>query len=157
MKTIAVATLALILAISAIAQTSAAEKKRAVGSDRERLIGAWHLKSMDGPDGNLLTTGVPIGMLIYTRDGHMSVQLMYPKSASALTNEYVLNGYEASFGRFDMNEATHMLTHYVEGSNTGDVLVGKGLPRVYQFTPDGHLIIKPARPEEHWSVLWEHY
>jgi len=43
----------------------------------------------------------PIGMLIYTRDGHMSVPLMYPKSASALSNEYVLNGYEASFGNYD--------------------------------------------------------
>ncbi len=33
-------------------------------------------------------------MLIYTRDSHMSVQLMYPKSASALSNEYVLNNPE---------------------------------------------------------------
>jgi hypothetical protein len=157
MKTITVAILALIFAVSAIAQTNAAEKERASGSDRERLIGAWHLKSIHGPDGNLLTTGVPIGMLIFTRDGHISVQLMYPKSASSLTNGYVLNGYEASFGSFDINEATHTLTHHIEGSNTGDVLVGKGLPRVYQFTTDGHLIIRSARPEEHWSVIWERY
>jgi len=45
----------------------------------------------------------------------------------------------------------------VKGSNTGDRLVGKDLPRVYQFTADGYLLIRSARPDEHWSVTWEHY
>ena len=139
------------MAVSAVSQAQTAN------SDRERLVGAWHLASISGPDGKPLTTGVPVGMLIYTRDGHMSVQLMYPKSAGALTNEYVENGYEASFGRYDINEATHTVTHYVQGSNTRDLLVGKDLPRVYLFSSDGHLVIKSARPEEHWSVTWEHY
>jgi hypothetical protein len=112
---------------------------------------------MNGPDGKPLTSGVPAGMLIYTGDGHMSVQLMYPKSASSLSNEYVLNGYEASFGSFAINESTHTITHQVLGANTGDVLVGKDLPRVYQLNPDGHLVIRSARPDEHWSVTWEHY
>src|SRR6516225_3074253 len=107
MKTIGVAVLALILVVSAISQANGAEGKRASGSERERLVGAWRLKSMNGPDGKPLTTGIPTGMLIYTRDGHMSVQLMYPRSASSLSNEYVLNGYEASFGNFVVNETTH--------------------------------------------------
>ena len=99
----------------------------------------------------------PRGMLIYTRDGHMSVQLMYPKSANAQSNEYVQDGYEASFGSYDVNEATHTLTHHVQGSITRDLLVGKDLPRIYQLTADGHLIIHSARADEHWSVTWEHY
>ena len=42
-------------------------------------------------------------MLIYTRDGHMSVQLMYPKIGERrLSNEYVQAGYEASFGSYDV-------------------------------------------------------
>jgi hypothetical protein len=157
MKTIGVAVLALILVVSAISQANGAEEKRASGSDRERLVGAWRLKSMNGPDGKPLTTGIPTGMLIYTRDGHMSVQLMYPRSASSLSNEYVLNGYEASFGNFVVNETTHTLTHQVRGANTGELLVGKDLPRVYQLTTDGHLVIRSARADEHWSVTWEHY
>jgi len=157
MKTIGIAILALILAVAAISQTSGAEGKRVQASDRERLVGAWHLKSMNGPDGKPLTTGIPIGMLIYTRDGDMSVQLMYPRSASSLSNEYVLNGYEASFGNFVVNETTHTLTDQVRGANTGEVLVGKDLPRVYQLTTDGHLVIRSARADEHWSVTWEHY
>jgi len=148
MKTVRLGMLALILAVCGVSQTNA---------DRERFIGAWHLKAMTGPDGKPMTTGVPIGMLIYTRDGHMSVQLMYPRSAGALSNEYVQNGYEASFGSYDVNGATHILTHHVKGSNTGDRLVGKDLPRVYQFTADGYLLIRSARPDEHWSVTWEHY
>ena len=148
MKTIRLGILALIAALSGVSQTH---------PDRERLIGAWHLASMAGPDGKPVTTGMPTGMLIYTRDGHVSVQLMYPKSAGALSNEYVQIGYEASFGSYDVNDATHTVTHHVQGANTRDLLVGKDLPRVYGFSANGNLIIKSARPDEHWSVRWEHY
>jgi hypothetical protein len=98
----------------------------------------------------------PTGMLIYTRDGHMSVQLIYPKSANAESDQYSRDGYEASFGSYDVNEPTHTLTHHVKGSVTRDLLVGKDLPRHYRFS-DRRLIITPAAPDEHWSVTWEHY
>lgn len=128
-------------------------------SDRERLIGAWHLEHIDSPEpeGKPSDNPQPKGMLIYTRDGHMSVQLLYPKLPTNQSNQYVLDGYEASFGSYDVDEARHTLTHHVQGSNTRDLLVGKDLPRVYQFTADGKLIILSARPDEHWSVTWEHY
>jgi hypothetical protein len=128
------------------------------GSAREKLIGAWHLAHIEapGPDGKPMDIPQPKGMLIYTLDGHMSVQLMYPKSANALSNEYVRDGYEASFGSYDVDEATHTLTHHVQGSVTRDLLVGKDLPRAFQFTA-GHLIIRSTRSDEHWSVTWEHY
>ena len=158
MKTIGFGILALVLAaVCGVSQTRSAEETGLSRPDRERLIGTWRLASIEGPDGKLLTTGVPTGMLIYTRDGHMSVQLMYPKSEKPLSNEYVQNGYEASFGSYDINEATHTVTHHVQGANTGDRLVGKDLPRVYQFNGDGRLIIRSARPDEHWSVTWERY
>jgi hypothetical protein len=147
----------LLVTVCGISQIHSAEKTGFSRSDKDRLIGAWHLVSIAAPDGKLLATGVPAGILIYTLDGHMSVQLMYPKSEKFLSNEYVQNGYEASFGSYEINEGTHTLTHHVQGSNTGDRLVGKDLPRVYQFNADGHLIIRPARPDEHWSVTWEHY
>jgi hypothetical protein len=61
---------------------------------KDKLIGAWRLVHIDapGPDGTSLPVPQPIGMLVYTRDGHMSVQLMYPESAKAQSNEYLLNG-----------------------------------------------------------------
>lgn len=145
--------IALVFGVFASAQTAKH------GSARERLIGAWHLVRIDapGPDGKSAPGPQPKGMLVYTRDGHISVQLMYPQSAGSLVNEYVLNGYEASFGSYDVNEATQTVTHHVQGSITRDLLVGKDLPRKFQFTADGHLIIRSARPDEHWSVTWEHY
>lgn len=149
MKRFVVALVALALAVLAFSQTSS--------SDREKLIGAWHLVSIAGPDGKLVTEGVPKGLLMYSRDGHVSVQLMYPDSARSLSNEYVRDGYEASFGRYDLNPAAHTVTHHVQGSNTGNQLVGKDLPRVYQFDSKGRLTLRSANPNEHWSVLWEHY
>ena len=151
-------TLAAIVALSGILLAQSPEKKHpASGSDREKLIGAWHLVSISAPGadaGQNPAAGIK-GALIYTRDGIMSVQLMYPESAATLSNDYVLNGYEASFGSYDVNEAAHTVTHHVQGSVTHG-LVGKDLTRVYQFS-SGHLIIKSTRPDEHWSVMWEHY
>lgn len=148
--------LAVMVGIAGMFQAQSAKK---VAGDRERLVGAWHLVRIDGvdQDGKLVDGPQPKGMLVYTRDGHMSVQLMYPKSAHVTSNDYVQDGYEASFGNYDVDEGTHTLTHHVQGSNTGDLLVGKDLSRVYKFTDDGRLIIRSVRPDEHWSVTWEHY
>jgi Lipocalin-like domain len=143
MRVLCVCALVMVVTIGGVSQAQSA-KKQAVEPDsaREKLIGAWHLVHIDapGPDGNIPQ---PIGMLTYTRDGHVSVQLMYPKSASALSNEYVLNGYEASFGRYDLDEAQHTLTHHVQGSNTRDLLVGKGPSarlRVHRGGSPGHQV-----------------
>ena len=157
MKTFVVGALLLALAVCVFSQTHAAAQQPSSVSDRERLIGAWRLASIVGHDGKPVTTGAPQGMLIYTRDGHMSVQLMYPGSGKSLSNEYVQNGYEASFGSYDVTDATHTVTHHVQGSVTRDLLVGKDLARIYQFDRSGRLIIKSARPDERWSVTWEHY
>jgi Lipocalin-like domain len=146
------------LAFSIFAHAQSANKISSSGGAKEKLIGAWHLVRIDapGPDGKSMPIPQPKGMLIYTRDGHMSVQLMYPESANTLSNEYVLNGYEASFGSYDVDEVAHTVTHHVQGSITRDLLVGKDLLRKYEFTADGHLIIRSARPDEHWFVTWEH-
>jgi hypothetical protein len=150
---------ALVIAASLASAQPASQMITDNGSDREKLIGAWHLVHIEshGPDGKSIDNPQPEGMLIYTRDGHMSVQLMYPKSANAQSNEYVLNGYEASFGSYGVDEASHTLIHHVQGSVTRELLAGRDLPRIYQLTNDGRLIIRSANPDEHWFVVWEHY
>ena len=147
----------LLAATIALAAISAAQSPGKNEAAREKLIGAWHLVSMEepGPDGKLRHITDRRGMLIYSRDGHVSVQLMLPASESDLSNDYVKNGYEASFGSYDVDEATHTVTHHIQGSITPGLL-GKDLPRAFQFS-DGHLVIKSIRPDEHWSVTWEHY
>jgi hypothetical protein len=147
------------MAFASFAHAQSAKEASGTGAAKEKLIGAWSLVRIDapGPDGKSVPIPQPKGMLIYTRDGHMSVQLMYPKSANTLSNEYVLNGYEASFGSYNVDEIARTVTHHVQGSITRNLLVGKDLARKYEFTQDGHLIIRSARADEHWSVTWEHY
>ena len=158
MKALLCWTLTAVAALSGVSLAQSAEKKNAgPGSAREKLVGAWRLAWMEdqGADGKVTRITSRKGMLIYTRDGHMSVQLMLPESESAISNDYVKEGYEASFGSYDVNEPAHTVTHHPEGSVTRG-LVGKDLPRVFQFS-DGRLIIKSSQPGEHWSVTWEHY
>jgi hypothetical protein len=158
MKALLSSVLTAVVALSGVSLAQSPGKKEPrAGSAGEKLIGAWQLISLEFPeaDGKMNRVADLKGMLIYTRDGHVSVQLMYPKSASGLTNDYVKNGYEASFGSYDVNEQAHTVTHHVQGSITAG-LVGKDLPRAFQFS-DGHLIISSTRPDEHWSVTWEHY
>jgi hypothetical protein len=158
MKSLVCWTFAAVVSLGMQSPAQSAEKKRAERTSvPEKLIGAWHLAWMEEPrsDGKLNRITDRKGMLLYTRDGHMSVQIMFPESESALSNDYVLNGYEASFGSYDVNEKERTVTHHVEGSITPG-LVGKDLTRVYEFS-EGRLIIKSSRPDEHWSVAWEHY
>ena len=158
-KAIYAVTLVVAVIFATLAHAQSAKKTIGRGGVREKLIGAWHLVHIDapGPNGNATPIPQPKGMLIYTRDGRMSVQLMYPESANTLSNEYVLNGYEASFGSYDVDEVAHTVTHHVQGSNTRDLLTGKDLLRKYEFTTDGHLIIRSAKADEHWFVTWERY
>jgi hypothetical protein len=156
MKSLYVVELVIVGAALSLAPAQSSNRQ---GGDRSKLIGAWHRVHIESSGTIANETGKPqpAGMLIYSRDGHLSVQLMYPQSQHDLNNQYVRDGYEASFGSYEVDEAAHTLTHHVQGSNTGDLIVGKDLPRLYQFTRDGRLIIRPARSDEHWSVVWERY
>jgi hypothetical protein len=69
--------------------------------------------------------------------------------------KYDQGGYEAYYGTYDANEQAHTVTHHVQGSLVR-ALIGKDLTRVYRFS-DGQLILKSSRPDEHWTIAWEHY
>lgn len=150
------AMVASVLLAAGVLQAQSKQELAGPQAARVRLIGAWHLVSMDepGPDGTLRHVTSRKGMLVYTRDGHMSVQILYPASEARVSNDYVLNGYEASFGSYDVDESAHTVTHHVEASITHG-LAGKDLTRVYRFS-NGRLIIQSTRSDEHWSVTWEH-
>ena len=107
------------------------------------------------PDGTIIRITDRKGTLMYTRDGRMSVQIQFPESQSSVSNDYVLSGYEASFGTYEVNEEAQTITRHVEGSITRG-LVGRRLTRAYRFS-DGRLTMRSVRPEERWSVTWERY
>ena len=125
-------------------------------ADRERLIGTWHLVAIDShtPDGSPQPPA-PTGLMVYTAAGFEAVQLMYPNSARSLNNEFVHDGYEASYGSFQIDESKHLLRFHVIAANTRDKLVGTEELRAYSFPDAKHLTVRPADASQHWSVTWE--
>ena len=146
------------------AMTLSGNQDRDVNSGiRDRFIGAWRLVWLEeeGGDGNIHRADCA-GLLVYTRDGHMSVQVMYrnPQANSqAGTNaapvQYAQGGYEASFGTYEIDESAHTFTYHVEGALVR-TLVGKDLPRAFELSGK-QLIVKSTHPDEHWRAAWEHY
>jgi hypothetical protein len=158
MKARLVWALAVAGALSGLAMAHSAPKQSGDGATAaEKLVGAWRMAWMEepGPDGTITRITDRIGTLMYTRDGRTSVQIQFPASQSSVSNDYVLNGYEASFGTYEVNEEAQTITRHVEGSITRG-LVGKRLTRAYRFS-DGRLTMRSVRPEERWSVTWERY
>jgi hypothetical protein len=126
---------------------------------RDRLVGAWRLVQLEQPgaDGKIHSAD-STGLLVFTRDGHMSVQVMErnPQAQDPTGPEqYSQGGYEASFGTYQINESSHTFTFHVEGALVR-TLIGKDLPRAFELS-DKRLIVKSTRSDEHWRVVWEHH
>lgn len=128
---------------------------------RDQFVGAWRLAWLEeqGADGQIHKADCT-GLLVFTRDGHMSVQVMYrnpqaspqaPSNAAPL--QYAQGGYEASFGTYEIDERAHAFTFHVEGALVR-TLIGKDLPRAFELSGD-QLIVKSTHPDEHWRVAWD--
>jgi hypothetical protein len=123
-----------------------------------QFAGAWRLAWLEQPgaDGKLHRIDC-CGMLVYTQDGHISVQVMErdPQAQAAGPQQYSRGGYEASYGTYQVDERAHTFTFHVEGALVRS-LIGMDLPRAYEFSGK-QLIVKSTRPDEHWRVCWERY
>lgn len=142
--------------IGALANSQSRSGREAV---KNKFIGAWRLAQLEqeGSDGKIHASDAS-GLLVFTRDGHLSVQVMdrNPQpQAQAGPEQYSLAGYEASFGTYQIDEHTHTFTFHVDGALVRS-LIGKDLPRAFDFSGK-QLIVKSTHPDEHWRVTWEHY
>jgi hypothetical protein len=154
--------LSMMLLFLGMTMTLSGSQGRGKDDIRDRFVGAWRLAWLEEPgtDGKSQKADCT-GLLVYTRDGHMSVQVMYqnPPASSPASNgaplEYAQGGYEASFGRYEIDHSSHTFTFHVDGALVRS-LIGKDLPRAFELS-DKQLIVKSTRPEEHWRVAWEHY
>jgi hypothetical protein len=151
----------IVVAISAFAGTTLLGREQRGGmlADRDRFIGAWRLVSLEEPGVDRASQKADAtGQFVFSRDGHASVQVMYRNvgtAAGAPPIQYAQSGYEATFGRYEVDEQTKTFTLHVEGALVRG-LVGKDLPRLYEFAGN-QLIVKPSSPDEHWRVTWERY
>jgi hypothetical protein len=160
-KLLSLGLMTLFVGVTTISGLTLSGSQDRVGKEgiRDRFIGAWRLAWLEeqGADGKVHRADCT-GLLVYTRDGHMSVQVMY-RSPQAGTQagpvQYAQGGYEASFGTYEINERTHTFTYHVQGALVR-TLMGKDLTRVFDLSGK-QLIVRSSNPDERWRVAWERY
>ena len=127
------------------------------------IVGTWELVSRverDStgrvvPDSSLGTD--PVGLLVYDAAGHVAVQIMKRRRTGppcAVTAKADVNnpaqfaGYDANYGRYEMNRATRTITHHLEGA-LGPEDVGRTVTREYRLEGDTlTLWYRPGGPRD---------
>ena len=163
MKTLlSLGAVSLVIAMTAMT-LSGSQALRGSEGIQDRFVGAWRLAQLEteGPDGKIHKAD-STGLLVFTRDGHISVQVMErnphsqpPPQTPAVPEQYSQGGYEASFGTYEIVESTHTFTFHVEGALVR-TLIGKDVPREFELSGN-QLIVKSTNSYEHWRATWEHY
>lgn len=152
----ALAGLCLAIAIVGTPVTTAGSQRNTEAQQaQQRFVGSWRLISLEhtGSDGKVQKADCT-GQFVFTADGHAAVQVMY-RNAGAVdpaSSQYAQGGYEATFGRYAVDDRTHTFTFHVDGALVR-TLVGQHLRRTYAFTGQ-QLIVEPSNTDEHWRVVW---
>jgi hypothetical protein len=137
------------------------------------LVGTWRLISRvvaleDGTavhDPGLGKT--PEGYLIYDSSGHVAAQLMRLDRPMAIdcgtsdsapsNNSQSVNGYDAYFGTYTIEENSHTVTHHLEGALAA-ADVGKTLVREFHVSGDKlNIVVRANSPKEKQirTLTWE--
>ena len=141
-------------------------------SAKDQLVGTWRLisrvvTSENGTPVQDVGLGkVPKGYLIYDPTGHMAVEIMKADRATAVDcgtspapsdNSQTINGYDAYFGTYTIDERNGTVTHKLEGAlAVSDV--GKNLVRHFKVSGDRLTIVVRTNttPERQIRTLtWE--
>jgi catechol 1,2-dioxygenase len=136
------------------------------------LVGTWALvsrvdrdaKGQLVPEPSLGTS--PTGYLIYDATGHVAAQMMASvrtgsacvvTAAADANNPAHINGYDAYFGRYEVDAAAGIVRHHLDGA-LPQADVGRTLERHFQlagdtltitFRPGGEIHPWPAR-----TIVW---
>jgi len=173
------AVVGLLFAISAVVGgatpqgNSRASLQSDVAGRRGQLVGTWRLVSrvVSLEDGTTVQDPglgkTPTGYLIYDSSGHMAAQLMRPDRSMAIDcvtsgpapsdNSQSVNGYDAYFGTYTIDETSHTVTHHLEGALAA-ADVGKNLVREFQLSGDKlTIIVRTNSPKEKQirTLTWE--
>jgi hypothetical protein len=137
----------------------------------DRFIGVWKLLScerrfadgkVDYPYGEK-----PVGRLTYDSAGRMSALLMRPgrlstvppggnlitSKASAEEIREAVTGFNAYFGTFEIDEASHTVIHHVQAALVPS-WAGKDVKRTYRFTSN-RLMLTAAVTGSSQNLVWE--
>ncbi len=150
----------LLLGLSTLSSPSFSRgQEREDTAARDRFVGAWRLVWLEEPAaGGKVQRADCTGMFVFTREGRASVQVMYRSPQPGTPGgpvQYAQGGYEASFGRYEVDEAARTFTYHVEGALVRN-LVGKDLVRSFELS-GRQMIVRSSNPNERWRVAWERY
>jgi hypothetical protein len=173
------ALLVLLFAVSAIVSGSTQQRDAATGfaggisSGGEQLVGTWRLVSrvVSLEDGTVVQDPglgkTPQAYLIYDSSGHMAAQGMKLNRPSAIdcdtsgpapsNNSQSVNGYDAYFGTYTIDETRQTVTHHLEGALAATD-VGKNLVREFHVSGDKlAIIVRTSSPTEKQiiTLTWE--
>ena len=146
-------TTALVLALTLLlAAPALSQAKSSRDRAKDRLVGEWQMTSLEaGTEGNLQR--VPYsGQIIFTSAGTMSVQAMNPDT-SAPDTPYTVNGYEAFYGTYRVDNAGKTFAVTVQSSAVRN-LIGQRLTRAFKITGN-KLVLTPTNPAEGWRVTYK--
>lgn len=162
------------LAVAAASCTKArqpeAKASQTVSGPASRLVGSWIARAIETTDsaGRTIESSRPVGMIIYTAEGRMAVQIMVlprplvppvpegPDEVNAWSSEQtrrVVETYDAYFGTYEVDTVRHIVTHHVEGELRPNY-VGAAYARRYEVDGD-RLLLSATKPDEHWRVVWD--
>ena len=143
------ATVLFAMATLSAATLSASQKRAVDGGTSTQFVGAWRLLWLEeqGADGAVHRADCT-GLLVFTGEGRMSVQVMYRNPQAGTSSgpvQYAQGGYEATFGRYEIDERSRQFTFHVEGALIWS-LVGKDLVRLFELS-GRQMIVKPGEPQ----------
>jgi hypothetical protein len=144
-----------------------------IAGGRRPLVGTWSLVSrvVRLEDGTVIQDPglgkAPKGYLIYDSSGHVAAQGMKPERPLAIdcggsspapsNNSQSVNGYDAYFGTYTVDDTNHTVTHHLEGALAA-ADVGKNLVREFQVSGDKlTIVVRTNSPNDKQiiTLTWE--
>ncbi|MFX1355891.1 MAG: lipocalin-like domain-containing protein [Promethearchaeota archaeon] len=142
---------------------------------RDKFVGAWKLIAYEirTIDGQVLEKNELTGILIYSKEGYMSVQMMKPErpkfqdgTGEDLDGESIevikaaFEGYGGYFGKYTLDEENGIITHHILGSHIPN-WVSMDFERLYRFLGNKlELTSRPFQSDDKrvfYYLLWERF
>ncbi len=141
------------LAVGLMLSLAACSQPGTQASDNDELTGLWRMTSLEvGTEGALKETPYS-GQIAFVK-GTVSVQAMNP-DAKASDTEFTLGGYEAFYGKADIDAKVGTFAVKVESAAARD-LIGQTLERRFEVSNDT-LVITPVNPADGFRVTYERH
>lgn len=166
--------LTVVVMLTTLTCVHAGAQDAGINGSKVQLVGTWRLVSRavtsenGKPAEEPVLGAVPVGYLMYDTTGHMAVQLMRQSRSKTIdcavsssgpsdNSPLFVNGYEAYFGTYTVDDTKHTVTHHLEGALAASDL-GKDLVRHFQISGDKLTItLTTHSPQglQNRTLMWE--